>query len=121
MIAATGTWLAYNSTPFAVTPPELHYNWDIGGITNSPGNPPAKSMYRDHAAGQPAYQIGVHMPWPDAGPYVLYSAASVGYSHLMARNGSPWSGWRRAVTSTTWWATWTSTRIRNCWTPTRWW
>ena len=38
-----------------------------------------------------------------------------------ARNGSPWSGWRRAVTSTTWWATWTSTRIRNCWTPTRWW
>ena len=40
-------------------------------------------MYRDHQAGLPAYKVGVNTPWPNAGPYVLYSAESVGYSHLM--------------------------------------
>jgi len=82
-IAATGTWLAYRATPFAVTPPQRHSFWDTGGIANSPGDPPAYCMYRDHRAGQPAYKIGVQTPWPNAGPYVLYSAESVGYSHLM--------------------------------------
>ncbi len=83
VIAATGTWLAYRATPFAVTPPQLHNFWDTGGIANSPGAPPAYCMYRDHQAGQPAYKIGVQTPWPNAGPYVLYSPESVGYSHLM--------------------------------------
>ena len=35
-------------------------------------------MYRDHQAGQPTYKIGLRKPWPNAGPYVLYSAESVG-------------------------------------------
>ena len=83
VIAATNTWMAYKATPFAISPPELHQFWEIGGITNSPGNPPAYCMYRDHQAGLPAYKVGVHTPWPNAGPYVLYSAESVGYSHLM--------------------------------------
>lgn len=83
VLAASNTWLAYNGTPFAITPPELHYFWDCGGITNSPGSPPAYCMYRDHRSGQPAYRVGLRTPWPNAGPYVLYSAPSVGYSHLM--------------------------------------
>ncbi|MCU0874387.1 MAG: hypothetical protein MUE50_18795 [Pirellulaceae bacterium] len=83
VIAATNTWLAYKATPFAITPPQLHNFWEIGGITNSPGAPPAYCMYRDHHAGQPAYKVGMHTPWPNAGPYVLYSPESVGYSHLM--------------------------------------
>ena len=83
VIAATNTWLAYRATPFAITPPTLHCFWDCGGITNSAGDPPAYCMYRDHQAGLPAYKIGVNTPWPNAGPYVLYSAESVGYSHLM--------------------------------------
>ncbi len=83
VIAATNTWLAYRATPFAVAPPTLHCFWDCGGIVNSAGEPPAYCMYRDHQAGQPAYKVGVHTPWPNAGPYVLYSAESVGYSHLM--------------------------------------
>ncbi|MHB0956986.1 MAG: N,N-dimethylformamidase beta subunit family domain-containing protein [Pirellulaceae bacterium] len=83
VIAATSTWLAYRATPFAVEPPTRHCFWDCAGIPNSAGEPPAYCMYRDHQAGQPAYKIGVHTPWPNAGPYVLYSAESVGYSHLM--------------------------------------
>jgi hypothetical protein len=83
VIAATSTWLAYQATPFAITPVALHNFWDIAGITNSRDDAPAHCMYRDHHAGQPAYKVGVHMPWPNAGPYVLYSAPSVGYSHLM--------------------------------------
>ncbi len=83
VIAATNTWLAYRATPFATTPPTRHCFWDCAGITNSAGEPPAYCMYRDHQAGLPAYKIGVNTPWPNAGPYVLYSAESVGYSHLM--------------------------------------
>jgi hypothetical protein len=81
-IASTNSWLAYKATPFAVTPPGLHYHWGTGGIGNSAGNPPAYCMYRNHHAGQPAYKVGVNTPWPNAGPYVLYSQASAGYSHL---------------------------------------
>ena len=83
MIASTSSWLAYMATPFAVTPPGLLYHWGTGGITNSPGNPPAYCMYRNHHAGQPAYKIGVNRPWPNAGPYVLYAQGGSGYSHLV--------------------------------------
>ncbi|NUQ61393.1 MAG: LamG domain-containing protein [Pirellulales bacterium] len=83
VLAATGTWGAYSATSFPLTPPGLHHNWGTGGIANCPGNPPAYCMYRDHHAGQPAYKIGLRKPWPNAGPYVLYSEESVGYSHLM--------------------------------------
>ena len=39
-------------------------------------------MYRNHNPGQPTYYMGLNMPWPNAGPTVLYSPANVGYSHL---------------------------------------
>jgi len=83
VIASTNSWLAYKATPFPVTPPGLLYHWGTQGITNSPGNPPAYCMYRNHHAGQPAYKVGVHTPWPNAGPYVLYGGAGAGYSHLV--------------------------------------
>jgi N,N-dimethylformamidase len=60
----------------------LLYHWGTGGISNGPGNPPAYCMYRNHRAGQPAYKSGVNMPWPNAGPYVLYAQGGSGYSHL---------------------------------------
>ena len=83
VVASTGSWLAYSSTAFATTPPGTLYHWGTTGITNSSGNPPAYSMYRNHQAGQPAYKVGVNRPWPDAGPYVLYEHGGSGYSHLM--------------------------------------
>ncbi len=82
MIASTNSWLAYKATPFAVSPPGLLYHWGTGGISNSQGEPPAYCMYRNHAAGLPAYKVGVHTPWPNAGPYVLYAQGGSGYSHL---------------------------------------
>ena len=82
VLASSSSWLAYSATSFAVTPPGTHYHWGTVGITNSPGNPPAYCMYRNHHAGQPAYKVGVNLPWPSAGPYVLYAQGSSGYSHL---------------------------------------
>jgi hypothetical protein len=82
-VASTNSWLAYKATPFAASLPGLHYHWGTAGITNSPGNPPAYCMYRNHHAGQPAYKVGVETPWPNAGPYVLYASGGSGYSHLM--------------------------------------
>lgn len=83
VIASTNSWLAYKATSFAPQPPGLLYHWGTGGIVNGPGNPPAYCMYRNHQAGQPAYKSGVNMPWPNAGPYVLYAQGGSGYSHLM--------------------------------------
>ncbi|MEI6537585.1 MAG: LamG domain-containing protein, partial [Verrucomicrobiaceae bacterium] len=82
VLCSTSTWLAYNSTPFSHTmPPGTLLT--TSGYTNSHGGAPAYSCYRNHRAGQPAYQFGLRMPWPSAGPDVLYSPQSVGYSHLM--------------------------------------
>src|SRR6185295_18954294 len=39
-------------------------------------------LYRAHAAGQGTYQMGLRVPWPAAGPYVLYGGPT-DYSHLM--------------------------------------
>jgi hypothetical protein len=83
VLAAANTWLAYNGTPFAITPPELHQNWGCGTFANSPGNPPIACCYVDHHAGQPTYHMGLEMPWRSADPYVLYCAPGVFYSHLM--------------------------------------
>lgn len=82
VIASTNSWLAYKATSFAPQPPGLLYHWGTGGIVNGPGNPPAYCMYRNQKAGQPAYKSGVNMPWPNAGPYVLYAQGGSGYSHL---------------------------------------
>lgn len=81
-LTATNTWRAYSGTPFAVASPELKQVWGTGGRKNDPTNPPAYCFYRGHAAGQGTYQLGLRMPWPVAGPYVLYGGPTQ-YSHLM--------------------------------------
>ena len=83
LMCSTTTWRAYNGTPFAQNVPDENRFWETGGAPNDPANPPAYNFYRDHAAGQPTYQVGLRIPWPTAGPDVLYSDKKVGYSHLM--------------------------------------
>jgi len=82
VLASSNTWRAYNGTPFVVTEPGLHHFWGTDGRKNADPRAPAYNFYRDHAAGQPTYQMGLRMPWPAAGPGVLYSDKAVGYSHL---------------------------------------
>ena len=82
VVAATNTWRAYSGTPFAFTPPEQKQVWDTGGLTPDAAGLPAFCLYRSHAAGQGTYQVGLRMPWPAAGPNVLYSGTTE-YSHLM--------------------------------------
>jgi hypothetical protein len=83
MLCATSTWRAYGGAPFARNVPDENRFWPTGGQTNDPSTPTAYCMYRDHRAGQPAYQIGLKMPWPVAGPDTRYSSEQVDYSHLM--------------------------------------
>jgi N,N-dimethylformamidase len=82
VLCATNTWRAYSGTPFAANDPRLKQVWGTGGSNNSPGNPPAYNFYRAHAAGQGTFQQGLRMPWPAAGPYILYGGPT-NYSHLM--------------------------------------
>jgi N,N-dimethylformamidase len=86
-VCATNTWRAYNGTPFALTPPELKQVWGTGGYGRDAGLP-AYCLYRAHAAGQGTYQVGLRVPWPAAGPYVLYGGATE-YSHLMRADRFP--------------------------------
>ena len=80
-VCATNTWRAYNGTPFAITPERMKPVWGTGGIEQDK-DLPAYCLYRAHAAGQGTYQVGLRMPWPAAGPHVLYGGAT-DYSHLM--------------------------------------
>lgn len=82
MLCATNTWRAYSGTPFAPMPAEQYQVWGTDGIKNAANNPPAYNLYHGHAAGQGTYQMGLRMPWPAAGPYVLYGGPTK-YSHLM--------------------------------------
>lgn len=82
VLCSTSTWLAYNAACFSGNiPPDTFVG--TGGYKNSHGLAPAFSCYRNHRGGQPAYQFGLRMPWPVAGPQVLYSPKESGYSHLM--------------------------------------
>jgi N,N-dimethylformamidase len=81
VLAATSTWTAYSGTPFAVNT-NGPQSWGTGGIKNSHEEAPWYCCYRNHRHGQPTYQIGLNLPWPVAGPEVLYSPQQVGYSHL---------------------------------------
>lgn len=80
LLAATNTWRAYSSAAFPQPKPALKVNVSTNGMANSPGDPPAASFYRRHAAGQGCYQIGLRMPFSGADPYLLYGEE---YSHLM--------------------------------------
>jgi hypothetical protein len=82
VLAATNTWRAYNSTPFAVAPPGFKKVWGLGGIAGGADNPPVYTLYGAHAAGQGTYQMGLRLPWPAAGPNILYGGPC-DYSHLM--------------------------------------
>src|SRR6185312_15764603 len=82
VLAATNTWRAYGGTPFAITPPELLQLWTTGGLKNADAKLPSFDLYRARSGGQGTYQVGLCMPWPAAGPYVLYGEATR-YSHLM--------------------------------------
>ena len=83
LLCATTTWRAYSGAYFAKNVPRENRFWSTGGQANDPSNPTAYNMYRDHRSGQPAYQVGLRMPWPAAGPEVRYSKEQVDYSHLM--------------------------------------
>ena len=81
VLAATNTWRAYNAAAFAKPRPGIKHVCGTNGMANSEGSPPAFSFYRGHAAGQGTYQLGLRMPWPAAGPYLLYGGPT-DYSHL---------------------------------------
>ena len=82
VLCSSSTWLAYNSAPFAHTVPP-GTNFGTNGHRNSHPEAPAYSCYRNHHGGQPAYQFGLRMPWPSAGPQLLYGSRKTGYSHLV--------------------------------------
>ena len=82
VLAATNTWRAYSGTPFAEATADHMQVWGTGGLPGAAEGPPAFDLYRGHEAGQGTYRVGLRMPWPAAGPYVLYGGPT-GYSHLM--------------------------------------
>lgn len=84
VLCSSNTWTAYNSTPF-MRNLEVNQNWfaSTAGGVNVDLRAPAFSCYLNHRGGQPAYQFGLKMPWPAAGPNVWYSGPEMGYSHLM--------------------------------------
>ena len=81
LICATNTWQAYSATPFAVN--SLEPFWETTGQDNSHPDAPAYCCYRNHAQGQPTYAVGMKLPWPVAGPEVIFSQQDLSYSHLM--------------------------------------
>lgn len=82
VLCSTNTWRAYNGAPFGGWPDTRDAVIGTDGLPNAAGNPPAFCFYRPHAAGQGTYQLGLRMPWPVAGPHVLYGGPTR-YSHLM--------------------------------------
>ncbi len=81
VLCATNSWLAYASTPFAknVTSDPVWPRRSIG-LENSHPDAPAYSTYTYHRGGQPTYQVGLRMPWPNASPAALYDPADAGFS-----------------------------------------
>ena len=82
MLCSTNTWIAYSATPFAANAPNRQF-WETYGLPNSAAGAPSYSCYLNHQHGQPSFGFGMKMPWPVAGPDVLFSRGQVGYSHLM--------------------------------------
>lgn len=81
VLAATNTWRAYSGTPFMLTPNDARPNAGTGGFGKGDPDLPAFNLYRAHRGSQGSYQVGLRMPWPAAGPYVVYGGPA-GYSHL---------------------------------------
>ncbi|HEX5156213.1 MAG TPA: LamG domain-containing protein [Ktedonobacterales bacterium] len=76
VLCATNTWLAYSTSAFADTA-SLEDVWPRrgAGLKNSHPDAPRYSSYCTHYGGQPAYYIGLRMPWPNASPRALYDPA----------------------------------------------
>jgi hypothetical protein len=89
VLCATNTWLAYNATPFSPAPePTVGdlVEWSLSGHGTGNLGAPGYCLYSGHAAGQPAYRLGLNMPWPVASPHVYYWGPQNGmgpYSHLV--------------------------------------
>jgi hypothetical protein len=66
--------------------------WRSRSAPNSHPQAPAFSCYFNHTAGQPTYQLGLLMPWPNAGPDVLYNNLGNGFGQWtrMERNLHIW-------------------------------
>ena len=83
MLCSTNTWQAYSATPFAVNSVEPF--WETTGQDNAHKGAPAYCCYRNHSHGQPTYAVGMKIPWPVAGPDVVFSTdtGDLNYSHLL--------------------------------------
>lgn len=80
VLCATNSWLAYASTPFAKnTASDPVWPRRSAGLDNSHPEAPAYSSYTYHRGGQPSYQVGLRMPWPNASPDALYDPADAGF------------------------------------------
>lgn len=81
VLVSSNTWLAYNAVPFPVNHGRGFVNMSTNGLATSHAEAPGYSFYRDHRNGQPAYKVGLKVPWPAAGPNKTYLGES--YSHLL--------------------------------------
>jgi N,N-dimethylformamidase len=80
VLCATNSWLAYASTPFAKNvASDPVWPRRSAGLENSHPDAPAYSSYTYHRGGQPSYQVGLRMPWPNASPNALYDPADAGF------------------------------------------
>lgn len=101
VLCAVNSWIAYASTPFArnVVDDPVWPRRSVG-LENCHPEAPAYNSYTFHRAGQPCYQVGLRMPWPNASPNALYDPADSGFSqwtrlerHLhvwLERSGYDW-------------------------------
>lgn len=81
VLCAVSSWLAYASTPFAknvVDDPVWPRR--SAGLESCHPEAPAYCSYTDHRGGQPCYQVGLRMPWPNASPNALYDPEGSGFS-----------------------------------------
>jgi hypothetical protein len=80
VLCATNTWLAYSTSAFAETA-SLECVWPRrgAGLKNSHPDAPRYSSYATHHGGQPAYYIGMRMPWPNASPRARYDPADANF------------------------------------------
>jgi hypothetical protein len=81
VLCAVNSWLAYASTPFAknvVDDPVWPRR--SAGLESCHPQAPAYCSYTYHRAGQPCYQVGLRMPWPNASPNALYDPEGSGFS-----------------------------------------
>jgi N,N-dimethylformamidase len=81
VLCATNTWLAYSTSPF----PDTACVGDVWprrgvGLKNSHPEAPRFSSYTAHHAGQPAYYVGLHKPWPNASPSARYDPADAQFA-----------------------------------------